>query len=85
MAGLSKPVAPERVIERLQLAIKGNTFNQEAVDIRRFKTRYEQAVKELCRLKVEGGFVSTLESQKPIYLLEQFLFKPHIERIWNVQ
>ena len=86
MAGLSTPLAPERVIERLRFAIKGtNNFTKEAVDIRGCMTRYEQALKELIRLKVEGGFVSTLDGQRPKYILEKFLFKPHIERIWNVQ
>ena len=85
MAGLGKSLPPEIIIERMQSSIIGNTFNQEAVDIRGFKLKYEQAVREICKNKVEGVYVSSLELQKPKYLLDNFLFKPHIERIWNIQ
>ncbi len=85
MAGLGKSLPPEIIIERMQSSIIGNMFNQEAVDIRGFKLKYEQAVREICKNKVEGVYVSSLELQKPKYLLDNFLFKPHIERIWNIQ
>jgi hypothetical protein len=85
MAGLGKLLPPEIIIERMQSSIIGNTFNQEAVDIRGFKLKYEQAVREICKNKIEGVYVSSLELQKPKYLLDNFLFKPHIERIWNIQ
>jgi len=85
MAGLSTPLVPERVIETFRVSIQGNTFSQEAVDIRGIKIKYEQAIKDICKKKIEGTFVSSLELQKPKYLLDQFLFKPHIERIWNIQ
>jgi hypothetical protein len=85
MAGLGKSLPPEIIIERMQSSIIGNMFNQEAVDIRGIKYQYEETIRNLCSKKLDGSYVSSLELQKPKYLLDNFLFKPHIERIWNIQ
>ena len=86
VAGFGEQLAPEKITERLQSAVNGEAnFSPVAVEIRRYRDAYNKSLKEMCRKKIEGALLSKYDIERPRFLIDELLYKPSIEGIWNAQ
>ena len=85
MAGLGEPLSPDKAIAKFKQYSESNTFGGEAMRIRGMKQQHEAAIRHIIRRKIEGEFISSLDMQRPNYLINDFLFEPTIEPLWNTQ
>ena len=72
---------PETVIQSIQSVIESNAINMEAAAIRQGKSHYEETIKQLVEMKIDGKAISINDGQTPIKAIDSFLDLSPVNRM----
>ena len=64
---------PATVIQSVQSVIESNAINMDAAALRQGKANYEETIKQLVEMKIDGKAISINEGQRPIKAIDSFL------------
>ena len=83
MPGFMHFVEPKKAATAIARNIKSNRMTDKLIKLREAKYNYENSLRSLCELRLDGKQISIANSQAHINEIDTFICTPMVETFWN--